>query len=541
LQPHAVMRAILESPPGIVIFALDRDYRYLAFNQNHARTMMGIWGVAIGVGDRMLDLIGRPDDREKARHNFDRALAGESFTIREEYGDERMQRRIYDDVYSPIQGDDGATIGLTVYLTDITERWLAEHELEKHRNHLEDLVRLRTRELEVAHEQLLRAQKLESLGVLAGGVAHDFNNLLAVILGRAELALPTLTPQHAARGHLDIVRETALEARMLTRQLVAYAGKGRFTIQAVNLSELVAGMAALMRASVRKSIALDFELCDAPLVVQVDVTQARQAVMNLVANAAEAIDGAGRVVVRTLSLDLDEARLSGACVATDLAPGVHACVEVEDDGCGMHDDVQGKLFDPFFTTKAAGHGLGLAAVLGIAKSHRGTILLRTAPGQGSKFSVVLPIADVAANAIPSRTPPRDAAGLDASQFRGEGIALVVDDEDAVRAVTSEMVAALGYDVVEAGGGKRSIDLLREHGERVRVVLLDFTMPGLSGEDTLRELKAIRPDLDVVVLSGYAEDEARLRFVKGELAGLLTKPFAREELVEVLRFALHATR
>ena len=304
-QSQAVLRAVLESPPDIVIFALDREYRYLAFNQNHARAIKSIWGVDVRVGDSMLEVIGRIDDRDKARRNFDRALAGEHFTLREEYGDERMQRRIYDDTYSPIQGDNGEIIGLTVYLTDITAQSLAELELQNYRARLEELVKQRTGELEAAHAQLLRAQKLESLGVLAGGVAHDFNNLLAVILGRAELAMPALPAGHAARAHLDIVRDTALEARTLTRQLVAYAGRGRFTIQAVDLSEMVDGMSALLRASIRKSIALDFELSPEALVVQIDVTQGRQVVLNLVANAAEAIEGAGRVVVRTRWLDVD--------------------------------------------------------------------------------------------------------------------------------------------------------------------------------------------------------------------------------------------
>ena len=371
-QSQAVLRAVLESPSDIVIFALDREYRYLAFNQNHATTIKAIWGVDIRIGSPMLEIIGRPDDRDKAQRNFDRALAGEDFTVREEYGDERMQRRVYDNMYSPIRADSGEIIGLTVYLTDITVQRRAELELDEYRARLEDLVKQRTGELEAAHVQLLRAQKFESLGVLAGGVAHDFNNLLAVILGRIELALPTLMADHAARSHLDIVRETALEARMLTRQLVAYAGKGRFAVQAVNLSEMVESMSALLRASIRKSIALDFELDPGGLVVQIDPTQARQVVLNLAANAAEAIDGAGRVTVRTRSVDVDDRLLRDACMQANLSEGRHACIEVEDDGCGMDDSIRTRLFDPFFTTKIAGHGLGLAAVLGIVQSHHGT-------------------------------------------------------------------------------------------------------------------------------------------------------------------------
>ncbi|MBC7172933.1 MAG: PAS domain-containing protein, partial [Polyangiaceae bacterium] len=187
-QQQAVFRAILESPQDIVIFALDCDYRYLAFNENHARTMKQIWGVELAVGADMLALIGREDDRDKARRNFDRALAGESFKVIEEYGDERIDRRVYENVYGPISDDVGSVLGLTVYLTDITARRRTEIELENYRTRLEDLVRQRTEELDAAHARLLHTQKLESLGMLAGGIAHDFNNLLAVIVSRAELA-----------------------------------------------------------------------------------------------------------------------------------------------------------------------------------------------------------------------------------------------------------------------------------------------------------------------------------------------------------------
>jgi two-component system cell cycle sensor histidine kinase/response regulator CckA len=389
---QAVLGAILESPRDIVIFALDREYRYLAFNQNHARTIKLIWGVDIHVGMEMLSVIGREDDRQRARRNFDRALGGESFTQREEYGDERIRRRVYEDVYSPIRAEDGAIVGLTVYLTDITEQKTAELELENYRTRLEDLVRRRTSELEAAHAQLLYAQKLESLGVLAAGVAHDFNNLLAVILSRAELAVPSLGPDHPAYGHFEIIRETALEARMLTRQLLAYSGKGRFMIQAVDPTAMIESMAPLLRATIPETIALRFDFCAPSLVVRLDVTQARQVVLNLVTNAAEAIEGRGDVVVRTRVVDADDRLLAQACIHSDLGPGRYAAIEVQDTGCGMDREVRTRLFDPFFTTKLSGRGLGLAAVLGIVKTHRGALLLRTAPREGSTFTVLLPIA-----------------------------------------------------------------------------------------------------------------------------------------------------
>jgi two-component system, cell cycle sensor histidine kinase and response regulator CckA len=530
-QSEAVLRALLESPQHIVIFALDRQYCYLAYNQNHARTMKQIWGVEIAVGMNMLALIGRHDDRAKARANFDRALAGESLTLLEEYGDTRMERRAYEDVYSPVHNDEGRIIGVAVYVTDITEHRRATFELERYRGHLEELVAQRTRELEAAHMQLLHAQKLESLGVLAGGIAHDFNNLLAVVLTRAELGLRDLHESAPARLHAAIIRDTALEARTLTKQLLSYAGKGKLVIETVRLNDVVQSIAQLLRASTSKGIRMEFTLAEPSVVVQGDTTQLRQVLLNLVTNAAEAIGAAaGMISIRTGMLELAGDALGEACFPGDLLLGRYACLEVEDDGIGIGDDVKAKLFDPFFTTKFAGRGLGLAAVLGIVKSHRGTILLRTSPGLGSRFRVLLPEAD--GGFLNELTP----VATPATPFIGRGTALVVDDEVAVREVTSALLAALGYRVLEADGGLGARERFLRHAEEVDVVLLDFAMPDMDGEQTLRELKKIRADVPVILLTAYAEDELRARFEPGDLAGFIAKPFARDELVEALRKA-----
>ena len=532
-QPRAVLRAVLESPRDIVIFALDRDYRYLAFNQNHARTMKAIWDADLTVGQSVLEVIGRADDRERARKNFDRALAGESFTIIEEYGEEHLSRRLYEDVYSPIHDEDGSVIGLTVYLTDITQRRRAEIELENYRGRLEDLVQKRTEELESAHAQLLHAQKLESLGLLAGGIAHDFNNLLAVVLGRAELTMALLEPQHPARAHLSIVQETALEARMLTKQLLGYAGRGKFMVQVASLNELVESMAQLLRASVSKAITLHFELCPEAAAIEVDVTQMRQVLLNLVTNAAEAIgDGPGQVTVRARVAQADE-QLLRASVQHGFLPGRYACLEVEDTGCGMDERVRSKLFDPFFTTKFSGRGLGLAAVLGIITSHQGTILVHSKPGEGSRFTVLLPLSQGAPDLLPVARP----ASVAPPAPPHPGTILVVDDEESVRTVTAEVLRAFDYRVFTADGGREAERVYRAHMGEIDIVLLDLTMPEMNGEETLRALQAVHPEVKVVLMTGYTEDEVRLRFVRGALSGFLTKPFVRDELITAVEAAI----
>ncbi len=532
-QHQAVLQAILESPKGIVIFALDREYRYLAFNENHARTMEQIWGVRLRLGDSILELMGREDDREKARKNFDRVLAGESFSIVEEYGDEKFKRRYYEDVYSPIVERSGKVIGLTVYLTDITERREAELELQSYRTQLEELVRQRSAELEAAHTQLLHMQKLESVGLLAGGIAHDFNNLLAVMLGRTELAKAELPSSHPVQTHLDIVKDTALEARMLTRQLLAYAGRGKVLVQTLSLSEVVQSMAQLLRASVSKAITVSFELADEPLTVSVDVTQVRQVLLNLVVNAAEAIgDRPGSIVVRTKVADFNDDLRLRASVKAKLAAGPCASVEVEDTGCGMDERVRARLFDPFFTTKFSGRGLGLAAVLGIVNAHQGTIVVDSEVDRGTKFSVLLPLAEGVAHPV-SKSAAR------AVPVQAEGTILVVDDEEPVRYVTSEVLRSVGFQVRTADCGEEALRLFQEHSDEIKLILLDLTMPKMGGEEALRKLSAIRSDVRVVVMTGYTKDEVSLHFSHGELAGFLTKPFVRDELVGAVREALKA--
>lgn len=519
----------------MVIFALDRQYRYLAYNQNHARTIQQIWGAQVGVGVDMLELIGRDDDRAKARANFDRALAGESFTLIEEYGDTQLERRFYEDIYSPVRDDSGEIVGLAVYLRDITEQRRAELELERYRGHLEELVEQRTRELKAAHAQLLHAQKMESLGVLAGGIAHDFNNLLAIMLARAELYFREVPEGQVGTEHISVIRDTAFEARTLTKQLLGYAGKGKLLVEALSLNGVVQNMAQLLRASIGKDIRLELEPSASPVAVQGDDTQLRQVLLNLVTNAAEAIGSAvGKVVIRTGVTDVTPSTLDRHWFVGELPTGRYAYLEVEDSGAGITPADREKIFDPFFTTKFSGRGLGLAAVLGIVKGHQGAVLVDSRPGSGSRFRILLPAIEAGRVPRPA-VPDRHSARL-----RGCGCALVVDDEAAVRAATVAILSSAGYRVLEAEGGEQALSMFKIHARDIDVVLLDLAMPGMNGEQTLRELHRLRADVPVVLLTAYAEDEQRLSSVRDELAGFVAKPFSYEELINAVRSAASPT-
>ena len=375
--------------------------------------------------------------------------------------------------------------------------------------------------------QRQRTQRVESLGVLAGGIAHDFNNLLVGILGNASLALTRLPPESPARDDVKRIETAAERAADLTRQMLAYSGRARFHIEPVDLSAMVLEMGELLRSSIPKHVTIHFDLHAAPPAVEADLAQMRQVVMNLITNAADATgpDG-GAVTIRTVTHEIEH---PAADETGEVVPaGRYVMLEVHDDGCGMDEDVRRRMFDPFFSTKDRGHGLGLAATLGIVRAHRGSIRVVSAPGGGTTVHVLLPAlaqpvaGRIARPATPAvETPP------------ARGVVLVVDDEDGVREFIRSALEFDGFEVFAAKDGTEGVAVFREHADRIDLVVLDMTMPGLSGERTFEELRKVRPDVRVVLSSGYNEDEAIARFAWRGLAGFLQKPYRHRDLLEAV--------
>jgi two-component system, cell cycle sensor histidine kinase and response regulator CckA len=641
-----LLRAILESPPNIIIFALDREYRYLAFNENHRRTMKAIWGVDIEVEQNMLDIIQRDDDRARAKQNFDRALAGEHFVLEEAYGEEAIARRTYENVYSPIVGAEGEVVGLTVFLTDVSAQRAVQQELEQYRGHLEELVRERTAALErsealyrtlvghapvgvVVHrkggvlyaneralaiagdgdagalprsvhealgvsdaqpsvaapetvevslrradgsvreiewsslpvdveggpavlslavdiserkrreaerrlleEQMRETQKLESLGLLAGGIAHDFNNLLVGILGNVDLALRGAAANPTERLQLERAKTAALRASELTAQLLAYSGKRAFSVRTVDLNALTAEMADLLRVTVPKGVLFEVRLGEV-LPVEGDAVQLRQVVMNLVTNAADAVAeaaprGGRRITLRTSIVGADAIGQAAAeRPATD-----YVRLEVSDNGIGMAEGVQKRMFDPFFTTKAKGRGLGLAAVVGIVRSHGGILRVESAPARGTTVVVFLPMSqDQAEEASPAPVE---------EEWRPSGTVLVADDEDRVRQVLVMMLTDLGLDVLEASDTASCLETYRAHADAVNAIIVDLTMPGGGGREVVRALRAEGDPIPIVVSSGYSEDVIQAELRRDAHLRFLEKPFELTTFIDTLRAAMETT-
>ena len=378
---------------------------------------------------------------------------------------------------------------------------------------------------------LLQAQKLESLGVLAGGIAHDFNNLLAAMLGNVSLASAELPATSSAHAYLHDVEVAIRRAADLTRQMLAYAGKGRFVVKALDLNATIREVTQLVASSIPKKIAIHYDLAKELPAIEADAVQLQQVVMNLVINAAEAMgDAEGIVTIATVVQSVDAEYLAQNLVGEDLRAGPHVVLQVSDTGCGMTPETVARIFDPFFTTKFSGRGLGLSALLGIVRGHRGAIKIYTEVGKGTSFKVFLPAID--GPAVARET------GSARAEIRPSKAVLLVDDEEALRGTTVRMLRALGFsEVIEASNGTEAFERFRARPDDIELVVLDLTMPKMDGREAFRLLRQIRPDVRVIISSGYNQADTVHQFVGTGLAGFLQKPYALDELRAAVARAL----
>ena len=379
-------------------------------------------------------------------------------------------------------------------------------------------------------EQLQHTQKLESLGILAGGVAHDFNNLLTGILGNASLVLEDFPAHNPDRHLLEEVVKAAQRAADLTRQLLAYAGKGRFVMKTVDISALVREISGLLQTSIPKHVHLRLQLAENLKGVDADPGQLQQIVMNLVINGAEAIaKEGGSVLVRTGLQAVDESYIETMSAAGNLLrPGEYISLEVHDTGSGMSDETISKIFDPFFSTKFAGRGLGLSAVLGIVRAHKGALKVYSTLGNGTTFKILFPV---------SSHPLTSQNASMAGSLTGSGTVLIADDEETVRETARNTLERYGYSAVTVEDGAKAVEQYRRQRDAIKLVLLDLTMPVMNGEQALREMQQINPRVRVLLSSGYNEVEAIQRFAGKGLAGFIQKPYTSAALAEKVKEVL----
>jgi signal transduction histidine kinase/ActR/RegA family two-component response regulator len=444
-----------------------------------------------------------PDDLPRVGEEVAAALARgdrffeQSYRLRRADG---VYRSIYD--FTVVVFGTESVTHFHGYVLDVTEREAAEARLFE------------------AEKRLLEVQRLESLGLLAGGIAHDFNNLLVGVLGHAELARRCVPEASEARALIDAIETAGRRAAELTRQLLAYSGKGRFVVESVDLSALLRESVELLGTAIARTATVEYQLAsDLPL-VDADATQVRQVAMNLLTNASDALEGRpGTITVCT--------RVQ-AMAADDLNPGSYVVLDVTDTGIGMDDATKRQVFEPFFSTKFHGRGLGMAAAQGIARSHGGTIRIASEPGRGTTCSFLLPASRApreqrSPSVRPPAPPPRRAT------------LLVVDDEPVVRSLTARLLEGEGFTVVVAENGAVALRQLAERPD-IEVVLLDLTMPVMSGEVALAQIRWRHPGVRVILTSGFnAESTAAVPLADG----FLQKPYSSEELVALVRQQLAA--
>ncbi|MCZ6463807.1 MAG: response regulator [Proteobacteria bacterium] len=482
----------------------------------------------VDVNDATLPMTGAPD-KEQLLGGLDRiyspeshdVLKGELVAIAEGYPyfeSESVNRtfqgeRMETHVAVSIPRADADFRNLLVCVTDISERKRAE------------------RERTALEARMQQAQRLESMGVLAGGIAHDFNNVLGVILGNSRLALDELAPDAGLREKLEKIRVAAKHASGLTDQMLSYAGEGPADLAPLDLSRLVRELLDLLHSTVGEKCSLEVDLAPELPCVAGDPGQIRQVVLNLVTNAAEALDGQpGTVAIRTGTIEASADYLADVIGAPDPEPGPRVFLEVFDTGAGMDEATQVRIFDPFFTTKFSGRGLGLAALLGIVRRHAGSIKIDSQPGSGTTFRVLLP-------PEPERGAERAAPAPPAVSGQATGRILVVDDDQSMLDLMQHFLERAGFQVIPALGGRKALETFRARADEIDAVVLDLAMPEVGGEEVFFEMQRIRADLGVIFVSGYGEEEVARRLAGRGSVDFLHKPFEPEQLVKKVRAAL----
>ena len=453
-------------------------------------------------GINSLDML-IPEDRRRAAENVAKIMGGEEIGLNEYTALRKDGSNFPIMVHSTIMVRDGETLGIRGCLIDITDRKKTEEE---------------RRRLETQFHQ---AQKLETIGTLAGGMAHDFNNLMATILGNTSLLLYDIDNTHPHYEPLKNIERQIKRGAELTTQLLGYARKGKYSVKPVNLNQIVEESATAFGRT-RKEITIQCGLADDLLAVEADQGQIQQVLLNLFVNAADAMPQGGTLVLKTSNATHNDIKSK----QYHPAAGDYLCLTVSDTGIGMDEKVRQRIFDPFFSTKASGKGtgLGLASVYGIIKNHGGYIDVQSQKGQGSQFNIFLPATDKKVLEIAEPAP---------EIMQGSGTILIVDDEKMVLDVGARLLKKLGYTVQESNNGRNAVALYKKLQDKINLVVLDIVMPDMGGGEVYDRLKEINPKVKVLLSSGYSIDDQAREIMGRGCDGFIQKPFSMKAMSDKL--------
>jgi two-component system cell cycle sensor histidine kinase/response regulator CckA len=495
--------AIEQSAEGVVITDPQGRIEYI----NPAFTRMTGYNREEVIGQTLRLLRSRKHDRQFYAQLWKTILSGEVW--RGEIVNRRKDGSLYTEAMTvtPVRDAQGALSHFIAVKEDITSR----------------------KQLE---EQLWRAQKMEAVGRLAGGVAHDFNNLLTVIRGYADILSNSLPPKDASlRASVDEILKASERAASLTRQLLAFSRQQVLAPKVLDLNHVVGGVEKMLHRLIGEDIELVTTLQPDLGPVRADPGQIEQVLVNLAVNSRDAMPQGGRLSIETRNIDLDGRSPDPEVV---VKPGPYVEIRVQDTGCGMDEETRSRIFEPFFTTKEKGKGtgLGLATVYGIVKQSGGYIWVSSEPGQGTTFRIHLP-------RVNESKVQAEHSELETSVRRGTETILIVEDEDGVRALCHEILLAQGYQVLEAGDGEAAFTVLRQHPGPIHLLLTDVVMPRMSGREVAEKLGMLFPGLKVLYMSGYTNDAAVLKGLLDSGVAFLQKPFTRDSLARKVREVLDA--
>ncbi len=518
-QSEARFRNLLENVETVAVqgYGMDGTTQYW----NRASERLYGYSAQEALGRSLLDLIIPPAMRDEiaaAMHHMAQTgqpIAAGEMTLRSKDG-------------SPVHVFSSHAI--VVRADGTPELFCIDIDLSDHRRAEQERERLQA--------QLFQAQKMESVGLLAGGVAHDFNNLLQIMGGNIQLLLKDLPAGHHHADRLQAIGKNVDRATELVRQLLLFSRKAEARKRSVDLRQELTEAVRLLRRIIPRMIGVDTRLAEDTWPINADPVQVEQVVLNLGSNSADAMPEGGRLLIATENVVVEAA---AADAPPDIAPGRYVLMRVLDTGVGMEAEVREQIFDPFFTTKAVGKGtgLGLPSVYGIVKGHGGDIFCESRPGQGTEFIIYWPadeeagdrqvkIGDRLAETEPD--PKNEPA-------RGSETILVVDDEAEIRGLTTEILQTFGYRVLTAASGEEAVAVYTDQGSAIDLVILDLSMPGMGGRHCLRELKQRDPQVKVLIASGYAAGGLPEDNIDGAAAGFIGKPYQLVELLTEVRTIL----